>query len=719
MNLSGDPPGVRAPGRRAHDRRTDGDRGLRRIGQIPRRRHDPDSQRRDLQRTAPACSSFIQQPYGVTLNFTPVVLSQDRIQLRVATEVTDIDYLARRSPIGDTSIPGFRTRKNETTVELPSGGSIASAGLISDQSQQAINGVPGLMNMPVLGSLFRSRDYLRQETELLIIVTPYIVHAIDPQRRGASRRQFQRRQRSAGLAARPRQPHLFELRRPATDARLFRPGGFHHRLTRTRSPCPSHRQGKPPDVVAASSSLSRPAAQLRGAVRRGGDSLAGCGVDYASNDSVPPGDYHDALSDRPRAGADRPSTSIRPAARLDQQSIDNIRAFAERYRELGDGRIAILAPAGERGRDARTIDQIRRALAGAGLRGYVDGRLLSRRRPEPRFAGPAGVSGSEGDGGGAMRPLADRPRLGRLHRGLEERILPEFRLRHPVDARRPGRRPARSRAEPRQRPRRRHDAAAGRSATCATAQIPEPTGRPSSRRSARSAGRLTMRAQAVDPADAVAAAGRHPANRSGAARLDPGVLRDAGDRGDRPGRDRRPTHGQDPRQAEHGRRRSGGRSLSQRADAQRHRARGDRQPRPAGRAARGAVEILRRRHQGHRARPRQRHRALPGVDGARRQRISRRAVHRGRIRPGRLQPVPRSRGEAARPRHRGDRRQGRRRRLDRRPQSRPGRSPATGDRRRSSPTSTSVSAPPGSTSTRIRRRASPKRCSRPSASTPI
>jgi pilus assembly protein CpaC len=65
-------------------------------------------------------------------------------------------------------------------VELPSGGSIASAGLLSTQTQQAINGVPGLMNLPILGALFRSRDYLREETELLIIVTPYIVHAIDP-----------------------------------------------------------------------------------------------------------------------------------------------------------------------------------------------------------------------------------------------------------------------------------------------------------------------------------------------------------------------------------------------------------------------------------------------------------------------------------------------------------------------------------------------------------
>ena len=124
--------------------------------------------------------SIIQQPYGVTLNFTPVVLSQGRIQLRIATEVTDVDA-SKSLSIDNTSIPGFRTRKNETTVELPSVGSIASAGLISTQSQQAINGLPGLMNLPVLGTLFRSRDYLRQETELLIVVTPYIVHAINPE----------------------------------------------------------------------------------------------------------------------------------------------------------------------------------------------------------------------------------------------------------------------------------------------------------------------------------------------------------------------------------------------------------------------------------------------------------------------------------------------------------------------------------------------------------
>ena len=123
--------------------------------------------------------TLIQQPYGVTLNFTPVVLSEGRIQLRIATEVTDIDPSVQITFAG-IAVPGFRTRSNTTTVELPSGGSIASAGLISTQTEQAINGLPALMNVPVLGALFRSRDYLRNETELLIVVTPYIVHAIDP-----------------------------------------------------------------------------------------------------------------------------------------------------------------------------------------------------------------------------------------------------------------------------------------------------------------------------------------------------------------------------------------------------------------------------------------------------------------------------------------------------------------------------------------------------------
>jgi pilus assembly protein CpaC len=121
----------------------------------------------------------IFQPYGVTLRFTPVVLAEGRIMLHLATEVTEIDTQTEATVYG-TVVPGLLTRKNETSVEIPSGGSIASAGLLQTISRQAINGLPGLLDLPVLGALFRSSDYLRQETELMIIVTPYIVKPAGP-----------------------------------------------------------------------------------------------------------------------------------------------------------------------------------------------------------------------------------------------------------------------------------------------------------------------------------------------------------------------------------------------------------------------------------------------------------------------------------------------------------------------------------------------------------
>lgn len=113
------------------------------------------------------------KPYGISLNFSPVVLHEGRILLRIATEVTEVDSTQAVS-IAGTKVQAFRTRKNETSVELPSGGSIVSAGLLQMNSRSAIEGLPGLINLPVLGSLFRSREYQREETELLIIVTPYI-----------------------------------------------------------------------------------------------------------------------------------------------------------------------------------------------------------------------------------------------------------------------------------------------------------------------------------------------------------------------------------------------------------------------------------------------------------------------------------------------------------------------------------------------------------------
>lgn len=99
--------------------------------------------------------------------------------------------------------------------------------------------------------------------------------------------------------------------------------------------------------------------------------LAGCGVNYASNDGVPAGDYHDRF---PIVVGEAPtSLDVYPVGGggLDAQSVAEIRSFAQRYQALGSGRIAILAPAAERERDGKAIDQIRRALVGAGLRGYV------------------------------------------------------------------------------------------------------------------------------------------------------------------------------------------------------------------------------------------------------------------------------------------------------------------------------------------------------------
>jgi pilus assembly protein CpaC len=123
--------------------------------------------------------SIAYKPIGIELNFTPVVLSEGRILLRIATEVTELDQQNSFTYAGVT-VPGFRTRKHETSVELPSGGSIATAGLLQQSARNSINGLPAVMNLPILGTLFRSRDYQRQETELLIVVTPYIVRPVSP-----------------------------------------------------------------------------------------------------------------------------------------------------------------------------------------------------------------------------------------------------------------------------------------------------------------------------------------------------------------------------------------------------------------------------------------------------------------------------------------------------------------------------------------------------------
>jgi pilus assembly protein CpaC len=121
--------------------------------------------------------SIAYKKFGVSLNFTPVVLTQGRISLHVMTEVSEVSNDNSITVTGIT-VPSVRTRRAETTLEIPSGGSMALAGLIQDQTKQAINGLPGLSQVPVLGTLFRSRDFQDNKTELMVIVTPYVVRAV-------------------------------------------------------------------------------------------------------------------------------------------------------------------------------------------------------------------------------------------------------------------------------------------------------------------------------------------------------------------------------------------------------------------------------------------------------------------------------------------------------------------------------------------------------------
>ena len=135
------------------------------------------------------------KPFGVGLAFTPVVLSGGRISLRIATEVSELTSDGAIST-GDTpirnddgtttvirgiNIPALQVRRAETTLEMSSGSSMVLAGLIQERTRHALEGVPGVMNTPVLGSLFRSRDFVNNETELVIIVTPYLVRPTSPE----------------------------------------------------------------------------------------------------------------------------------------------------------------------------------------------------------------------------------------------------------------------------------------------------------------------------------------------------------------------------------------------------------------------------------------------------------------------------------------------------------------------------------------------------------
>jgi pilus assembly protein CpaC len=112
--------------------------------------------------------------FGVGLAFTPVVLSEGRISLKIDTEVSELTNVGAVT-LSEITISALKKRQAKSTVELPSGGSLALAGLISEDTRQNIDGFPGLKDVPVLGTMFRSRDFTKAETELVVIVTPYLV----------------------------------------------------------------------------------------------------------------------------------------------------------------------------------------------------------------------------------------------------------------------------------------------------------------------------------------------------------------------------------------------------------------------------------------------------------------------------------------------------------------------------------------------------------------
>jgi pilus assembly protein CpaC len=123
----------------------------------------------------------VYKKFGIGLNFTPVVLSEGRISLKVVSEVSELsneNELVISQGDSTLNIPSIKTRRTETTIEIPSGGSLAMAGLIQEQTKQVINGVPGLMQLPILGTLFKSRDFVNRQTDLAVIVTPYLVRPV-------------------------------------------------------------------------------------------------------------------------------------------------------------------------------------------------------------------------------------------------------------------------------------------------------------------------------------------------------------------------------------------------------------------------------------------------------------------------------------------------------------------------------------------------------------
>jgi pilus assembly protein CpaC len=118
------------------------------------------------------------KPFGVGLVFSPVILNNGEINLKLESEVSAIDSTISISTGSGITVPGFTTRRATTAVELPSGGSLMIAGLMQDNVSNSLNAIPGLRDVPVLGALLGSTAFQRQETELVVTVTAYLVNPV-------------------------------------------------------------------------------------------------------------------------------------------------------------------------------------------------------------------------------------------------------------------------------------------------------------------------------------------------------------------------------------------------------------------------------------------------------------------------------------------------------------------------------------------------------------
>jgi pilus assembly protein CpaC len=140
------------------------------------------SAKSDQNQNADTQLSYQKIEYGIGLEFQPVVLSAGRISLKVRTSVSEPTNESPAFASGGRGLSvnmlSLRKRLADTTIELPSGGSMMIAGLIRDDARQTMNGLPGLAKIPILGTLFRSRDFVRNESELVIIVTPYLARPV-------------------------------------------------------------------------------------------------------------------------------------------------------------------------------------------------------------------------------------------------------------------------------------------------------------------------------------------------------------------------------------------------------------------------------------------------------------------------------------------------------------------------------------------------------------